>query len=156
MSTKKGCKDKISRTCGKKINAKCVDYEGTLHDNTELEDCDCHSVEDVIEDINVAINAINESIDLSELGDSCITYDKEDGKILVKEALKKLEECVCDLKDRLDDTDSTGCPAIFSEDISCLGLDFMCLSDPCGAPIQNLGQLLQALITQTCENNGNG
>jgi len=150
-----GCKDKLSRTCGKKINAKCVDYEGELHENTQLEACDCHSVEDVIEDMNLAINEIYESIDLSELGDSCIEYEKVDGKILVKEALKKLEECVCDLKSQLEDTDSTGCPAIFSQDISCLGLDFLCLTDPCGNQIQNLGELLQALINQTCANSGN-
>lgn len=147
-----GCNDKISRTCGKKINAKCVDYEGELHDNTQLEQCECHNVEEVIEDMNLALNEIYESIDLSDLGDSCIDYEEVDGKIQVKEALKKLEECICELKDQVEDTDNEGCPAIFSADISCLGLDFMCLTDPCGAQIQNLGELLQALITQTCAN----
>lgn len=149
---KTGCKDKISNTCGKKINAKCVDYEGVLHENTELEDCNCHSVEAVIEDMNVALNTINESIDLSILGDDCIDYDKVDGKIQVKEALKKLEECVCELKSKVDDVDAEDCPAIFSTDISCLGLDFECLTDPCDEPIGDLKDLLQALITQTCAN----
>jgi hypothetical protein len=147
-----GCKDKISNTCGKKINAKCVDYEGTLHEGTELEACDCHSVEAVIEDMNVAINNINDSINLEDLGDSCITYDKVEGKIQVIEALKKLEECVCDLKDKVNATDNSGCPEIYSSDISCLNLDFSCLVTPCGDQIENLGELLQALINQTCAN----
>tara|TARA_R110000772_G_scaffold119924_1_gene226087 strand:+ start:1235 stop:1705 length:471 start_codon:yes stop_codon:yes gene_type:complete len=152
MGTKTGCKDKISRTCGKKINAKCVDYEGSLHDNTTLATCDCHSVEDVIEDMNLALNEINTSIDLTILGDDCITYDEVDGKIQVKEALKKLEECICELKAKVDDVDAEDCPAIFSADISCLGLNFECLETACETPIQNLGELLQALITQTCAN----
>lgn len=147
-----GCGDKLSNSCGKRHNARCVDYEGQLHEHTELDDCNCHSVHDVLEDMGNALNDINEQIDLSALGDSCIEYEKDDkGRITVKEALKKLEECVCDLKDMVEDTDEDDCPNIFSQDISCLGLDFGCLTDPCGEQITNLKDLLQALITQSCD-----
>lgn len=145
-----GCSDKVSRTCGKKVNAKCVDYEGDLHENTNLEVCDCHNLEDVIEDINTGLNTIFDAIDLSGLGDDCLTYELEDGKILVRNALKKFEEEICKLKAATAiDAD---CNPIYTEDISCLGLNMDCLSDPCDNPITNLGDLLQAMITQICHN----
>lgn len=145
-----GCSGKISDTCGKKHNAKCITYEGDLHANTELENCDCHNLEDVIEDLNLAIDNINEAIDLSGLGDDCLDYDLVDGILLVKNALKKFEEEICDIKDILGT--NTGCDPVFTADISCVGLDFECLSDACGSPISNLKELLQALITQSCQN----
>lgn len=147
-----GCSDKLKRNCGKHHNAKCTDYEGELREGTELDKCDDISVEDVIEDINTYLDEVSESIDLSNLGNNCITYDKVDNKIQVKEALLKIEEAVCDIKSQVTDTDSSDCHKAFSADITCLGLDFKCLTDPCGNQIQNLGELLQALINQTCEN----
>jgi hypothetical protein len=146
-----GCNDKLSSTCGKRHNAKCVDYEGDLHGSTELDDCDCHNVESVIEDLNSTVDEIEESIDLSTLGDRCIDYEEVDGKIQVKEALLKIEEVVCELKDQVEDTDNNDCPNIFTQDFSCLNLDFKCLTDPCGDQITNLKGLLQALIDKSCE-----
>lgn len=153
MSNCKGrnCKDKITSTCGKKVNAKCVDYEGTFHDESELTTCDYPSVEDVIEDINVTLNEITAALDTSGLGDSCITYTEVDGKITIKEALLRLEEKVCALSSAID---TSGCPPVFSQDITCVGLDYGCLVDPCGNPITNLKDLLQALINISCQNQG--
>jgi hypothetical protein len=148
MST--GCSDKVSRTCGKKVNAKCVDYEGELHNNTELEECDCHNLEDVIEDLNTGLNTIFDAIDLSELGNDCLTYELENGKVLVKNALKKFEEEICKLKEAT--ATDVDCNPIYTEDFTCVGLDLECLSDPCNNPITNLGDLLQAMITQICQN----
>lgn len=146
-----GCKGKLSSTCGKKHNAKCVDYEGELHENTQLEDCGCYNVEEVIEDLNSTINTIMDSIDLSGLGNLCITYDLVDGVITVKEALAKIEAKLCELADAVE-LDPPDCPTIFTEDISCLQLDFECLTDPCNNQITNLKDLLQAMITQICQN----
>ena len=47
----------------------------------------------------------------------------------MKEALAKIEEKVCELADAIE-LDPPDCPTIFTEDISCLGLDFECLTDP--------------------------
>lgn len=146
-----GCGDKLKYTCGKRTNAKCVDYEGDLHNETSLESCDCYNVEEVIEDINGTINDITNAIDLADLGGLCITYPLTDGKILVKDALKKIEEKLCELADAVE-LDPPDCPTIFSQDISCLGLDYECLTDACDNDITNLGELLQALITQVCAN----
>lgn len=144
----KNCKDKIVSTCGKRSNAKCVDYEGTFHNDSDLETCDYPNVEDVIEDINVTLNEITAAIDTSGLGDSCIDYTEVDGKITIKEALLRLEEKICSLSEAVG---TGGCPPVFTEDISCLNLDFGCLVDPCGNQITNLKDLLQALINKSCE-----
>lgn len=147
-----GCKDKLRNTCGKKINARCVDYEGELHDDSELDVCDNPNVEEVIEDINNTLNTITDSIDLSGLGDSCIDYNEVDGVITVKEALGKIEAKLCELAE-LVELEKPDCPTIFSEDISCLNLDFQCLTDVCGDKITNLKDLLQALIDESCNHN---
>lgn len=145
------CNDKISLTCGKKINAKCVDYEGTLHNDTQLTNCGCYNLEDVVEDINNTINNITDALDTSGLGDSCITYTEVGGEITIKEALLRLEEKICEIADFVSLATPAACPPIFTQDITCLGLDFECLVDPCGDPITNLKDLLQALITKSCE-----
>lgn len=145
-----GCSDKVSRTCGKKHSAKCVDYEGDLHANTELETCDCHNLEDVIEDLNTAVDSLFDAIDMSDLGNDCLTYELTDGKVLIKTVIKKLEEEICKLKEATSiDAD---CNPIYDEDISCVGLNMDCLSDACNNPITNLKDLLQAMITQICAN----
>jgi hypothetical protein len=91
------CKDKISERCTKKVNAVCVKYEGTLSSNTALDVEDCHDLEEVIEDINGQLDNINESIDLSGLGGSCIEYSPAGESLLVGEALLTLETKICEL-----------------------------------------------------------
>jgi hypothetical protein len=144
------CSDKVSRTCGKKHPAKCIDYEGDLHSNTQLEECDCHNLEDVIEDLNNTVDYIFDAIDMSELGNDCLTYDLTDGKLLIKTVIKKLEEEICKLKEAT--AIEADCNPIYTEDFTCLGLDLDCLSDACNNPITNLGDLLQAMVTQICAN----
>jgi hypothetical protein len=145
-----GCNNKISSTCGKKINAKCVDYEGEFHTDSELAACDCPNMEDVIEDINNTLNNIKTNLDTSGLGNSCIDYDEQGGEITISEALLKLEEKLCEVADYVNFSEPEACPPIYTQDITCLNLDFACLTDPCGEQITDLKTLLQALITQAC------
>ena len=112
------CKGKIGNTCGKKHPAKCIDYEGTYHNNTELEVCDCNSLEDVIEDINSELNDINDSIDLTNLGESCIEYTQEGDTLKVSEALLAIESKVCELVEHTGLGAPEPCPG--------------CNEDPCG------------------------
>ena len=142
------CNDRIASTCGKKINAKCVDYEGDFHNESDLTTCDYPNIENVIEDINTTLNEITDALDTSSLGDSCISYTEVGGKITIKEALLRLEEKVCELSDAVV---VNGCSPIFTDDISCVGLDFKCLVDPCGEQITSLKGLLQAIIDKSCE-----
>lgn len=149
-----GCKGKVSATCGKKHNAKCIDYEGTLHNNTELEDCGCFNLEDVVEDINAEIDDINEAIDVSGISSDCLTFETNDeGVVVINEVVTKVVEKLDEFCTTLQEQAEGECPAIFEADITCLNLDFACLTDPCGQQITTLKGLLQALIYNTCNNN---
>lgn len=144
------CGSKVSSTCGKRINAKCVDYEGELHNDTELDSCDCPNVEDVIEDINNTLNNIKDGLDTSGLGNQCITYNEVDGEVSISEALLRLEEKICEISDHLNISEEEDCPTVYTQDLTCVGLDMSCLVDPCGEPITDLKTLLQALINKVC------
>lgn len=149
-----GCKGKVSATCGKRHNAKCIDYEGTLHNNTELDDCGCHNMEEVVEDINSELNDINDAIDVSGISSECLEFETNDeGVVEINEVVTKVVTKLDEFCNTLGETPEGECPAIFEADITCLGLDFGCLTDPCGEQITTLKTLLQALIYNTCNNN---
>lgn len=151
-----GCKDKISRTCGKKINAKCVDYEGEFHENTELDVCDGSSVEDVIEDINKQVDSLSSSLDLSELGDACIIYTPTGESLLAKDAFLAMEAKICELAEYVG-LPTPGCDGchdcspIFEESIECANLDLGGLVDDCGVQPSTLKELLQLLLDKLNE-----
>lgn len=93
-----GCGNKISDTCGgKKSTATCVKYEGQIGTNSELIDCDCHTVEEILEDLYTQTDELFAAIDTSEfLGDECIEYPENPTLLQVLEvhdaALKELAE----------------------------------------------------------------
>ena len=140
---------KIEDTCGKKINARCVDYEGPINEQSELDAEDCLDVADTTEDIYNQLEDIQNSIDLSNLGEDCITYEQAGDNLLVSEALIGLEQKICELSG-VTDPENPGCHPIFDADISCLNLDLGCLTTPCDTPITTFKELIQALITQSC------
>ena len=118
------CKDNITSTCGKKVNAKCVDYEGEYHDRTGFEECDKPSLEDVVEDINETLNFLSESVDLSQLPQACdaIDYSQDGDELLVSEALIAHSEMLCALIEHTGYGEPEPCP-------DC--------NDPCGNPSQS-------------------
>jgi hypothetical protein len=140
------CREKISYTCGKKVNARCVDYEGELSSCTELGDCPKHSVHDVLSDINRQLSDICEKLNIEDYDSGCLELEENS----LVNILQELTNQVCELKEALAPVD---CPPVFSADISCLGLDYQCLADPCGEQPQNLTQLLQLIINQVCNEN---
>lgn len=138
--------DKIEDTCGKKINANCVDYEGEVNSQSPLIQTGCLSISSTTEDIYNQLEEIQESIDLTVLGTDCITYEQAGLKLKISEALFGLEKKICELS-----IVEEGCHPIFDTDITCLDLNLGCLSvDPCGDQITTFKQLLQALIAQAC------
>lgn len=150
------CDKDTKSTCGKKMNAKCVDYEGELHENTNIEECSKPSVEDVIEDINEQVDLLSDGLDLSELGDKCIQYVKEGEELKAKEAFLAIEEKVCEIADfvGLPKPGCTGCQdcsPIFDLPIACVGFDLGRLVDECGEQPATLGELLQLLINKVNE-----
>lgn len=154
-----GCNDKIKSRCLSKTNARCVDYEGDLHADTNLDPDDCHSVDEVIEDINAELDDINSELDLEGIDESCIDFEEATpGTVNTNEAIlavvKKLKEVMQHVGMSCDDCPECepSCNPIFEEDISCLGLDYGCLADECGDQPTNLKSLLQIIINQTCAN----
>ena len=97
MSCKK-CNEKEKYTCGKHQNARCIDYEGELHDNTLIEECDNPDVEDVIEDINAELNFLHSQTDLSNLGECGeVDYPATPETLTIPQALKTHEDILCEL-----------------------------------------------------------
>lgn len=140
------CISKRKHNCGTNINATCVIYEGYLPEDSELLDEGCVVIEETTEELYKMVEEIEDNIDLSDLGNSCIDYEEEEvGEIKVKEALVKFEEEICDIKDQLENlpSDTTG--------INVDNIDTSCLVDPCGTGLNSPDDILQAIITKLCE-----
>jgi hypothetical protein len=139
----KGCNNKIKHTCGDSLKAECVDYEGTTNSQSELVDEGCLSIEETTQDIYNQL----EEIDVTDI-DDCLEYTETDGKILIKDVVKKHGGEICLLKEQLETLNDA---AICDTNIEACNLDFKCLVDSCGDDITTLGQLLQAMIDRICE-----
>jgi len=140
------CNDKESNICIKPILATCVDYRGSLGENTNIED-NCVNQHDVNIDLYSLFDSLIENQSTSELGQLCLNYPVTEGKIFPKSVFKVHEEEICTLKDKVYDLENRN----FGElDITGFNLDFSCLVDACGDPITDLKTLLQLLINKTC------
>jgi hypothetical protein len=146
--SKNKCKDTLSYTCGKKVNARCVDYEGDLSDCTELnEDCKVHTLHDTLEDMNEQLTNLCEKVDITGLSGECVDFGLV---VTIKGALQTLTNKLCELEGRLPEEGA--CDPTFSADIACAELNYNCLVDACGvdAAPQDLKELLQIMIDQIC------
>ena len=139
------CNKKISNTCGTKNYATCIYYELELPDFSLIED-ECVTLEDTTQDIYNLITDIRGQIDLSDLGDDCLTYtlDSENRKV-IKNVLIKIEEKVCELSDRVNTLEMT---SICDMPISGCDFDLGTLADQCANQPSTLKELLQILINQ--------
>jgi hypothetical protein len=143
-----GCNQSTSNLCTEDISSRCVDYDGPLGANTGITES-CVDQYAVNEDLyNITDNIISDSdatVDLEK--SNCLTYPLTDGVVLVKTALTVLDTAVCDHESRITILEGKDYSQL---DITGFGLDFACLSDPCGDPITTLGQLLQIMINNQC------
>ena len=141
----KNC-NKISHTCGERTYLICSEYEGTVNSDSSLVEESCLNGQEVVQDIYNQL----ENLDLSALGELCLSYVQENNKNIVKNVLLKFEDEICLLKSRvkqLEDRQLCDFP------ITACGIDLKCLSLPCDTSITNIGQLLEAMITKICQNN---
>lgn len=134
--------NKTTNLCSDLTLATCVDYEGTLGTNTTITE-NCVSQNDVNEDLYIQADDLYDNISTEEFVQTALDYELIDGELLLKSIIKKLEEEIITLKERVTELESEG-------DLTVLGLDFECLVDVCGDPITTKKQLFQALITQAC------
>ena len=141
------CHNKIKHTCSTTNYSTCVHYEGSVNTDSELVNETCLDLEQTTQDIYNQL----ENLDLSALGDLCLSYTTVGGKNIVKNVLLKFEEEICNLKEELEIVKNRQiCDFSIT---ACLPNGFDCLALPCDTSITNLGQLLDAMITKICQNN---
>lgn len=139
------CEGKKSNRCGNVQFAACSRYESELPEVSKLDPDGCYSVEEVISDLYGIAQENSDNTDLSDLLTNGISYTLVDGKVSVKNALKKHAELLLAYKDKLDKIEN-GTHEIFK--ISGWGLDFGGLADECNNPPMYLKDLLQIIINE--------
>ncbi len=135
----KNCGSKIKHTCAEKNYATCIYYELEVPDFSSLVGEDCITLEETTEDMYTLIGDIKSEIDLSALGQDCITHGVNPKT--VKNVLLKYEQEICDLKDRVNTLETT---AICDMNITECGLTLP--DNPCGGTFSTLGELLGYLL----------
>lgn len=138
------CNNKISHTCGERAYLICSEYEGTVNNDSSLTEESCLNGQEVVQDIYNQL----ENLDLSALGELCLSYTTVSGKNIVKNVLLKFEEEICNLKEELESVKNRQiCDIPITE---CLpNLD--CLTDACNNNITTLGEWMLAVQTKICE-----
>jgi hypothetical protein len=141
----KNCGNKIKHTCAEKNYATCVHYELEVPTFSSLVDQDCITIEETTEDLYEVVGGVKSEIELSELGDSCLTYVQEGGKTIVKNVLLKYEEEICALKERVSVLETQAiCDKVVTDCVDLSGI-----TDQCNSPVNTLGELLQYLLDNT-------
>ena len=132
--------NQVKDTCGTSLLASCVRYESNTNATSTLkEDC-ALSIEETTEDIYKQLN----EIDLTTLGDKCLTYVTGiDNKTIVKNVLFKYEEEICQLKTKVGELQNT---MFLNSSIVGGGLQVGALVDNCGNPPQTLKDILNIIL----------
>ncbi len=138
----KNC-NKISHTCGERTYLICSEYEGTVNTDSSLIEESCLNGQEVVQDIYNQL----ENLDLSALGELCLTYVQEDNKNIVKNVLLKFEEKICEYEQRITELENRPLCEMPLGDC----VDTKCLVDACNENISTVGQLLQALVDLNCQ-----
>jgi hypothetical protein len=104
------CGSKISGNCGNKsIFSTCVKYEGNISESGELESCDCHSVHDVLEDLNTTMDKVYDQVFLKNFDKKCFTVPDKNGVVENKVIVQALVNKVCELAAASTPSTNTGC-----------------------------------------------
>lgn len=133
-------------TCGgKKMNARCVDYEGKVSKCSGTEDkCKKRTVHEVLEDNSQHLTEICRQLDMSDLTPGCL--EVEVSKPEVKDYMQAIIDKLCDSK--------FDCEKLFNTSLECSGLDYKCFVNECEEEFKpsNLTELFQMLIDRSCNN----
>ena len=142
------CGNKIKQTCGSTTYSSCTNFEGTPNTQSVLYEETCLDQEVVDQDQYNQLGEIKTQIDLTELGESCLVYVLEEGKIVVKNALIKYEQEICTLKQQVLDLQTKG---ICELSIVGCNLNFGNLTNSCENQPNTFGEVLQLLLNQHIE-----
>ena len=135
----KNC-NKIKHTCGSGRNfAVCIETEGEVNTDSELFEVECMNLQENLDDIYNQL----ENLDLSALGELCLTYVQEDNKNIVKNVLLKFEEKICELENRVEELETVD---ICNQSITSCNLDFGTLTNQCDTQPTTLAETLQLIL----------
>lgn len=137
--------DIVKNTCGTSTYAECVNYEGKVNESSELKTHCALSIEETTQDIYNQL----EEIDLSGLGETCLSYvTTSKGKTVVKNVLLKYEEEICNLRQKVLELENRQiCDFPISQCIT----DLSCLELPCDRTIITVADWMNAITTKICE-----
>ena len=134
----KNC-NRISHTCGERTYLICSEYEGSVNTDSSLIEESCLNGQEVVQDIYNQL----ENLDLSALGELCLSYVQENNKNIVKNVLLKFEEKICELENRVEELETVD---ICNQSITSCNLDFGDLVDACGNQPTTLAETLQLIL----------
>jgi hypothetical protein len=139
----KNC-NKIKNTCGTRMQSECIDYESTVNTQSSLDENDCLNLSETTQDIYTQL----EEIDLSALGEECLTYvETAAGKKIVKNVLLKFEEKICELLTEVETLKND--PLCNKKIDSCI--DVTGMVDVCDQPVETWGQWAQLITNKFLE-----
>lgn len=141
--------NKVKYTCGDSVAmSECVNFEGTPNTQSPLHSNTCLSQEQVDQDQYNQLEDIWSQTDLSDLGNKCLSYVKVGGKTVVKNALLKMEQEICELKTKVVTLENRQlCDMPITSCLSTLG----CLALPCSSDIKTLGDWMNAVQIKICK-----
>ena len=134
----KNC-NKISHTCGERTYLICSEYEGTVNTDSSLIEESCLNGQEVVQDIYNQLG----NLDLSALGDLCLSYTTVGGKNIVKNVLLKFEEKICELEEKITELETVN---ICKQNIVPCNLDFGTLTTECGDQPTTLAEAIQLIL----------
>ena len=135
-----GCSKKHSNLCVDKINTKCATCDGDRGNNSKIETA-CANQFSINEDIYSIIDDIKEDTIGEETVPNCIEYTDESliGKVTTH------GEKICSNKSAIEELQLE---SICDKSIEACNIDLMGLVDSCGNQPENMGELLQIIITK--------
>lgn len=133
------CNNKIKQTCGSTNYSTCIYYEGTVNEDSSLVNETCLDLEQTTQDIYNQLD----NLDLSALGDLCLSYTTIGGKNIVKNVLLKFEEEICTLKEKVTELETVN---ICNQNIVPCNLDFGSLTTECGDQPTTLAEAIQLIL----------
>ena len=133
------CHNKIKHTCSSTNYATCILTEGEVNTDSELFEVECTNLQENLDDIYNQL----ENLDLSALGELCLSYVQENNKNIVKNVFLKFEEKICELEQKINLLETLD---ICNKNIVPCSLDFGNLVDTCGNQPTTLSETLQLIL----------
>ena len=131
--------NKIKHTCSSTNYATCIHTEGEVNTDSELFEVECTNLQENLDDIYNQLD----NLDLSALGDLCLSYTTVGGKNIVKNVLLKFEEKICELEEKITELKTVN---ICNQNIVPCNLDFGTLTTECGDQPTTLAEAIQLIL----------